>query len=134
MIFANADKCIRYLSYAYQGTCHDFTILKMELQPEKGGWLDHQTVHVDLGYQGIEKIYRMGQLQIPEKKKKKTALSEEQKKCNREKSSFRVKVENSIAGMKRFRFMSDRIRTKNICFYNKVAGISAGLWNFNLTN
>ena len=51
-----------------------------------------------------------------------------------QKSSVRVKVEHSIGGLKRYRFLSDRLRCRNIQLYNIAAGICAGLWNFCLTD
>ncbi|MBU6340980.1 MAG: IS5 family transposase, partial [Bacteroidetes bacterium] len=61
-------------------------------------------------------------------------LTEDHKNSNKQRSSVRVKVEHSIGGLKRFRFLSDRLRYRNIQLYNLVAGVCAGLWNFCLTN
>jgi len=133
MILTTLDKRIKYLSYAYHGSCHDFSILKMELPPEKGNWFSKNTVHVDLGYQGIDKKYVCLKLSIPVKKPKGKELTKKQKKANRKKSQLRILVENAIGGMKRYRFLSDRLRCHSISLYNKIAGVAAGLWNFVLT-
>ena len=41
-------------------------------------------------------------------------------------SKIRIRVEHAIGGLKRYRFLSDRLNSL-------VAGIAADLWNFNLT-
>ena len=134
MVLSTQEKQIKYLSYAYHGSVHDISILRSELPPEKGNWFTQHEVHLDLGYLGVKQDYIFGRLFIPEKKTKKKPLTKGQKEGNKIKSQHRVVVENAIGGMKRFRFLSDRLRCRNINLYNKIAGISAGLWNFNLTH
>ncbi|UZR98460.1 transposase family protein [Chondrinema litorale] len=128
------EKKIKYLSYAYHGRSHDLSILRNEFDAERGLWFDEYEVHVDLGYLGLDKDYGFKKLSIPYKKKRNTPLTEQQQISNREKSQFRVTVENSIVGLKRYRFLSDRLRCRKISFYNKVIGLCAGLWNFVLTS
>lgn len=127
-------KRIKYLSEAYCGADHDYAVLKSELPPEDRLWFDEHYLHVDLGFLGINKDYKIERISIPFKKSKNKELSEEQKIQNRQKSSIRVKVEHSIGGFKRYRFLSDRLRCRNIQLYNLVAGVCAGLWNFCLTD
>ena len=133
MVLSTPDKQIKYLSNAYHGSCHDFSILKTELPPDKGKWFVGNHIHVDLGYQGIDKTYVCLALSIPTKKTRGKELSDKQKKMNKKKSTLRVVVENAIGGMKRYRFLSDRLRCHTISLYNKIAGIAAGIWNFILT-
>jgi hypothetical protein len=133
MVLSTNDRRIKYLSYCYYGSTHDFTLLKTELPPEEGQWFKHNKVHVDLGYQGIAKQYQCAKLFIPMKKPPGGELSKKQKKQNRKKSRKRIVVENAIGGMKRYRFLSDRARCHSIPLYNKIAGIAAGLWNYNVT-
>ena len=127
------EKRIKYLSYAYHGRSHDLGILRNEFDAETGLWFDEHEVHVDLGYLGLDKDYGFKKLSIPYKKKRNKPLTEQQQIANKEKSQFRVTVENSIAGLKRYRFLSDRLRCRKMSFYNKVIGLCAGLWNFVLT-
>lgn len=134
MVLSTTDKRIKYLSYCYHGSTHDFTLLKEELPPDRGGWFKKNEVHVDLGYQGIAKQYQCAKLFIPTKKLKGAELTKKQKKQNKKKSQKRIVVENAIGGMKRYRFLSDRARCHSIRLYNKIAGVAAGLWNYNLTN
>jgi len=88
---------------------------------------------VDLGFLGIKKLYD-GEIRIPNKKSKKKELTQEQKIKNKSISKIRIKVEHSIGGMKRYRILSDRLRSKDMTRYNQIAGICAGLWNFILTD
>jgi len=133
MILSTRSKWIKYLSYAYQGKSHDLSILRTELPADQGKWFSKHIVHLDLGYLGVDKDYKFKELQMPQKKMRNKELNQGQKKANKKKSSIRVIVEHSIAGLKRYRFLSDRLRCRKISFYNKVAGICAGLWNFILT-
>ena len=134
MVLSTKKKRIKYLSYCYHGSTHDFTLLKEELPPEEGQWFKDGRVHVDLGYQGLAKQYQCAKLYIPTKKPRGAVLTKKQKKKNRRRSRRRIVVENAIGGMKRYRFLSDRARCHSIRLYNKIAGIAAGLWNYNLTN
>ncbi|UZR99951.1 transposase family protein [Chondrinema litorale] len=127
------EKKIKYLSYAYHGRSHDLSILRNEFDAKRGLWFDQLEVHVDLGYLGLDKDYGFKKLSIPSKKKRNKTLTEQEQIANREKSQFRVTVENSIVGLKRYRFLSDRLRCRKMSFYNKVIGLCAGLWNFVLT-
>ena len=115
-------------------------MLKSEFDPDQADWFRDKKVWVDLGYQGFEKDYRVDEVQIPIKRprrKKKTdakiEFTEEQKKHNKEVSSKRIYVEHAIGGIKRYRFLSDRLRCRNARFYSKILGVCAGLWNFQLT-
>ena len=82
MILATQTKYIKYLSYAYHGTSHDLSILRTELPREKGLWFSEHAVHLDLGYLGINKDYKFGQICIPFRKSKNIDLTEEQKMTN----------------------------------------------------
>lgn len=130
MLFTTKKLEIKYLSEAYSGSSHDYSILKTELPPESHLWFDEHHLHIDLGFQGVDKDYSTERLSIPFKKSKNKALTEYQKLENKQRSSIRIKVEHSIGGFKRYRFLSDRLRCRNIELYNLVAGICAGLWNF----
>jgi hypothetical protein len=130
----NSKKQIKYLSEAYAGSTHDYAVLKAELPPGDQLWFDKHQLWTDLGFLGIEKDYAPEHLGIPFKKSKNNPLTEDQKELNKQISSFRVSVEHSIGGFKRYRFLSDRLRCRDITLYNIVAGVCAGLWNFCLTN
>lgn len=132
LLLTNLKKQILFLSYAYYGTCHDYRMLKEEFDPEQGLWFDEHHLYVDLGFLGIGKDYSQA-VHIPCKRSKNKELSAEQKEQNRAVSKIRIKVEHSIAGMKRYRVLSDRLRIRSVIRYNQIAGICAGIWNYNLT-
>lgn len=131
-MLANVQKRILFLSNSYHGSCHDYSMLKEEFSPELGAWFDEHNLMVDLGFLGIQKDY-CEKVLIPAKKSKNKPLSEIQKYANRCISKIRIKVEHAIGGMKRFRILSDRLRMKSVVKYNQIAGICAGIWNFQLT-
>jgi len=134
MVLTTTSKYIKYVSPIYHGTNHDYAIFKKEFPSQRQHWLAAFQFHVDLGYLGIEKDYPTLKVNIPHKKPKKKELTKEQKIENKGYSSIRVKVEHAIGGMKRYRFLSDRLRCRDKRLYSKVAGLAAGLWNFNLTH
>lgn len=129
----NTDKQILFISEAYHGSCHDYTMLKNEFDPTKGNWFDNFDLLVDLGFLGIQKDY-CSKVKIPIKKSKKKVLTENQKAYNRSVSQIRIKVEHSIGGLKRYRILADRLRMKSMIRYNQIAGICAGLWNYFITH
>lgn len=133
-MLANDKRQIKYLSEVYAGSTHDYAILKAEFPPVHHHWFDEHQLWVDLGFLGIEKDYAPQNLSIPFKKSKNNPLTQDQKELNKYISSFRVSVEHSIGGFKRYRFLSDRLRCRDITLYNIVTGVCAGLWNFCLTN
>ncbi|MEL7065464.1 MAG: transposase family protein [Bacteroidota bacterium] len=138
---SNLKKEIVYLSEPYQGAVHDFAILKTEFPPEEPLWFDEKGLYVDLGFVGIDKEYEIPLLNIPFKKPRRKSkkdpgipFTREQKDHNKSVSQIRIGVEHAIGGLKRYRFLSDRLRCKDIHFYSQVAGVAAGLWNFQLSS
>jgi DDE superfamily endonuclease len=91
------------------------------------------TVRFDLGFVGFEKDYKCKQVYLPNKRPKKKELTPEQKTENQLLASQRIVVEHSIAELKRYRILSDRLRMQDLDLYNQVLGICAGLWNFRLS-
>ena len=107
-------------------------MFKLEFSPEQP-WFAALTVRLDLGFFGFEKDYACKKLCLPHKKPKKQELTPEQKAENKLLASERIVVEHSIAGLKRYRILSDRLRMQDLDLYNQVLGICAGLWNFRLS-
>ncbi len=130
-MISNPQKFIRFISNSYVGTAHDFGILKQEFPPSKA-WFAKHDVRVDLGFEGFDKLYSSKNLQKPHKKPRKAQLSDEQKLENQKKASERVAIEQSIGVLKRYRFLSDRLRAHDFLLYDQALGICAGLWNFSL--
>ena len=133
MLIVTKNKVIRYLSHPYGGRRHDFHLLKQDFPPELP-WFEHCAIRVDSGYTGIVNSYLCKSVAIPHKKSKNKPLTSEQKKTNKQLASERIFVEHSIAGLKRFRILSDRLRIHTFDLYDKILGVCAGLWNFYLAN
>jgi hypothetical protein len=106
-------------------------MFQLEFPPTQD-WFATFRVRVDLGFLGIEKDYVCKELLIPHKKPKNRELTPEQKVTNKLLASERVVVEHSIAGLKRYRILSDRLRMHDLELYNVILGVCAGLWNFGL--
>ena len=72
---------------------------------------------------------------IPFKKPYKTEknpdpqLTPEQKEHNKSVSKIRVKVENAIAGIKRYYILVQKFRNKSTLLWDKAIFLAAGLWN-----
>ena len=98
------------------GSCHDFKMLKeskVRVSPEI-------KIQADSAYQGIAKIHSNSE--TPKKK----PLTQEEKKYNQQLASERVRVENVIGAIKRFKIISDRYRNRRKRFglrFNLIAGI-----------
>lgn len=137
MVLSDKKTWIYYVSEYYDGKNVDFGIFKKEFPPDKG-WFKNFKVLVDLGFVGIDKLYEIKELLIGEKKPRKSKknpepkLSEEQKTKNRAVSKERIFVEHAIGKMKRYRILKNRCRLKCPKIKNRVIGIAAGLWNYQL--
>ena len=120
-------------------------MLKKEIPPKKNkNEIKHPFSNyellVDLGFLGIEKDYKgdIEAIVIPEKKPRKSKqnpnpeLTEKQKANNKSKSQIRVKVENSICGVKRFGVVTQTFRNKSEKFNDAVMEVACGLWNLHL--
>ncbi|MDR1364292.1 MAG: hypothetical protein LBJ32_01490 [Oscillospiraceae bacterium] len=66
---------------------------------------------------------------IPHKKPRKKLFSDEQKEENQIISSYRIKVEHAICGIKRLRCLTDVFREKEGVTLFRVA---YGIWNLHL--
>jgi hypothetical protein len=88
------------------GKTHDFKLFKDEFI----GIDALIQLLADSGYQGILALHANSK--TPIKKKKNQALTEEEKRYNRELSRIRILIENVNRRIKRFKIMSDRYRNK----------------------
>ncbi|MEM7657212.1 MAG: transposase family protein [Bacteroidota bacterium] len=131
MIISTLDRFIHYVSVVYTGRTHDFSLLKEEFPPEEP-WFEPYQIRVDLGYQGFSKDYPGVQVYLPNKKSRKTELTDEQKNENKELAKQRIPVEHSIGGMKRYDVLSGKSRFHDLDIINLVIENCAGLWNFYL--
>lgn len=131
MIISSENKRIGYISRCRIGKLHDYRFLKEEFPPDKN-WFEPFNIKVDLGYLGIAKDYICQSISIPHKKKKKMALTEQQKAENKLMASERISVEHSLAGLKRYHLLSARLRLHTLDLYDQILGVCAGVWNFYL--
>ena len=69
---------------------------------------------------------------MPTKKPKGKELTQEQKRENKEISSFRILVEHAIGGVKRCRIVKERLRCTKFGFEDTVMLIACGLHNFRI--
>ena len=115
------------------GQSHDYKQLKYEFPPDQP-WFKDLPVMLDLGYQGFVKDYDCQAVSQPTKKPRKAELSVGQKAGNQQVSSGRIPVEHAIGGLKRYRYLSDRLRTHKVSLYESALVVCAGIWNFYLTN
>ncbi|WP_461137351.1 transposase family protein [Spirosoma terrae] len=121
------------MSRGWQGRYHDYRQLKYHFPPDQP-WFSELSIELDLGYQGVLKDYVCQAVSQPAKKPKGGELTLVAKISNGEKSRSRVRIEHAIGGLKRYRYLSDRLRTRKVILYESSLLICAGLWNFILTN
>lgn len=107
------------------GKRHDFRVFK---ESKTQG---HPLINVvtDSGYQGLQKIH--AKTQIPKKRSKKSPLTNEEKKNNRQLSRERVLNENVIGSLKRFKIIADRYRNRRKRFSLRF-NLTAGIYNLEL--
>jgi hypothetical protein len=103
-----------------QGSQHDFALFK----DSRTGLAKHIGCLTDSAYLGINKLHENSQ--IPAKRSKLHALTQEQKAANRKLSHIRILVENVIRRLKIFRILSERYRNRRKPFslrFNLIAAI-----------
>lgn len=134
-VISNTDQIVLFLGHTVPGAKHDYGLFKQEFPPEFP-WFKQSEIWIDLGYLGFGKDYEPLSLNIPFKKPYKTKnnpdpkLTPEQKQHNTAVGSVRVKVENAIGGVKRFRILVQRFRNKSEMLRDKAIFFAAGIWNF----
>jgi IS5 family transposase len=102
------------------GTVHDIALRR------RGPPLpEDATAYADSGYQGYQEDFPA--LEIPYKKSKKKPLARDERAYNHALSRFRVRVEHTIARLKRFRILADRFRyprKTHAAKFSIIAGIT----------
>lgn len=116
-----------YLSPTYDGSVHDKQICNENpLVLPKGIFLWQDT-----GYQGHQPENAL--VLQPIKKPKGKELTATQKLFNTTISTYRVRVEHSIAGIKRLRIVKERLRQFKTDCRDFVMKIACGLHNFRVS-
>jgi DDE superfamily endonuclease/Helix-turn-helix of DDE superfamily endonuclease len=126
VIVSDEKKRVLFLSPSKSGRRHDKRIVDksiLKIPDNVGKW-------ADTGFKGLDKIYE--NTVMPKKGTKKHPLSQEDKANNKIISSFRVVIEHAIAGIKRFRVLTDTLRNKLGLFDDMIIEVCSGLWNFHL--
>jgi len=136
---------ILFFGLTVAGSVHDYGRFKEEFPLSEGAgkeelaaWFEDFVVWLDLGYQGVQKVYAAKRINLPHKKPRKSktnphpSLTEEQKAENQEISRIRVIVEQAIGGLKRVGILVQRFRNHTKDFVDEVGIIGAGLWNWKL--
>lgn len=127
----NAAKHILFLSSAYSGHTHDFTIFK---ELFAGRDFSGRTVYVDSGFMGISKNITGATIYLPQKAARNHPLTQGQKDANTSLARVRVVVENAIAKIKTFFVLRIENRMKNKQRLNETIGLCASLANFKNRN
>jgi hypothetical protein len=85
----------------------------------------------DLGYLGVEKDFPDLKSSMPNRKKRKPDLSQEEKGCNQNHSGKRMVMEHTICRTKKYWIMGDIFRNR-LRTYDKVSDIVSGLVNYRI--
>jgi DDE superfamily endonuclease/Helix-turn-helix of DDE superfamily endonuclease len=110
-----------------KGHRHDYDIYK-----KNHPTTPKQVVNVfDLGYLGVEKDFPGQISSLPNKKKRRQDLSQEEKEYNQYHSRKRIVIEHTICRMKKYRIMSDIFRNR-LRKYNRISDIVSGLVNYRI--
>jgi hypothetical protein len=130
LVLAAEDRSILWLSPTKPGARQDYYRFK---QTQLGYAIPEDVaVWVDLGLMGISKDYPVLDVVIPHKSSKHHPLTASQKAENRVISSFRILVEHALAGIKRFRCLTELYRNKGRALADQFMLLACGLWNYHL--
>ena len=111
-----------------RGRIHDYEIFKSKHPTTP---LQVENV-LDLGYMGVQNDFPTVKSVLPiRKNRKKSELSNEEKKYNRKHSKLRVIVEHTVSRIKKFGIMGTKFRNK-LGRYDHASDIVSGLVNFRI--
>ncbi len=107
-IIVNEQGVIRDVSHSTPGAVHDLEHFRQSAASDR---LPAEiTVGGDTGYQGLHKELPEHSVFVPHKARRNHPLTEDEKLANRELSSIRIVVENTLAELKHFRVLAERFR------------------------
>src|SRR5919198_3809858 len=110
-----------------RGRIHDYEVFK-----NKHPTTPLQVENIlDLGYLGVQNDFPTVRYVLPFRKKKKSELSDQEKRHNRQHSKLRVIVEHTICRIKKFGIMGTKFRNR-LGRYDHVSDIVSGLVNFRI--
>jgi DDE superfamily endonuclease len=123
----NSEGLILHKTEHEKGRKHDYDIFK-----NKHPTTPLQVENVfDLGYMGVQNDFPTVKSVLPFRKKRKSELSDGQKRHNRKHSKLRVLVEHTVSRIKKFGIMGTKFRNK-LGRYDHASDIVSGLVNFRI--
>ncbi len=117
---------IRFLSATYAGKWHDKSLVDDEAYELPAGSVLYQ----DMGFQGFS--VAGVQVEQPTKKPRGGALTDEQPAENQRIASEKMRIEHTMASVKRCRIVKDQIRYWQDQIRDLVMAIACGLHNLRL--
>ena len=123
----NGEGTILHKTGHDRGRIHDYEIFKNKhpITP-----LQVENV-LYLGYMGVKNDFPTVKSVLPFRKKRKSELSNEEKRHNRKHSKLRVIVEHTVSRIKKFGIMGARFRNR-LGRYDHASDIVSGLVNFRI--
>jgi len=123
----NSEGVILHKTGHDRGRIHDYEIFK-----NKHPTTPLQVENIlDLGYLGAKNDFPTVKYVLPFRKKRKSKLSDEEKRYNRKHSKLRVIVEHTISRIKKFGIMGTKFRNR-LVRYDHASDIVSGLVNFRI--
>lgn len=129
IVMNDEKRRILYLSKTRSGRRHDKRLTDKDHLARTIP--DEVTAWEDTGFQGFERVHP--NTQIPKKATKYHPLTPGEKQNNRIISGIRAISEHAIAGLKRLKAASDIYRNKIPNLDDLFMELSAGIWNFHLS-
>lgn len=107
-IIVNENGEIRAVSGSIPGSVHDLELFRQSGAAKRIP--EEVTAGGDSGYQGLHNELPKHSVFVPHKATRAHPLTPDQKLVNRELSSIRIRVENTLAELKHFKILADRFR------------------------
>ena len=124
----NSEGTILHKTGHDRGRIHDYEIFKNKHPTTTPPQVENV---FDLGYMGVQNDFPTVKSVLPVRKKRKSELSDEEKKHNRKHSKLRVIVEHTVSRIKKFGIMGTKFRNK-LVRYDHASDIVSGLVNFRI--
>jgi hypothetical protein len=123
----NSEGTILHKTSHDRGRIHDYEIFKNKhpITP-----LQVENV-LDLGYLGVKNDFPTVKYVLPFRKKRKSELSDGEKRYNRKYSKLRIIIEHTVSRIKKFGIMGTKFRNR-LGRYDHASDIVSGLVNFRI--
>jgi DDE superfamily endonuclease len=124
----NSEGLILHKTGHDRGRIHDYEVFKNK-HPATPPQVENV---LDLGYMGVKNDFPTVKSVLPLfRKKRKSELSDEEKRHNRKHSKLRIIVEHTVSRIKKFGIMGTKFRNR-LRRYDNVSSIVSGLVNFRI--